>query len=367
LATDIRAPFDLPRFTNSAMDGYVIRSSDTEFATPTTPVTLKVMGTVDAGQMTPPAVPAGCAIRIGTGAAVPDACDAVAPVETVSAIGSNIELTAPIARGANIRPSGEDIHAGDLAVAAGTQLRPQEITMLAAIDTETVLAVPPPRVSIVSIGPELIAGAQPAAVPDANGPMLASLTTSTGAPVVRVERSSGDPRQLVALLHELTRSSDVIFTSGGISEGTADTLSFVVESLPEFELWNLRLRPGKHFAAGRIGDAVLVALPGNPVAAFVGFLLLGRPFIEHAMARSRRRPVQAISTETLVGSSQRVDALRGHAELGHDSVLRFTPEQPRGSGVVSALLKANCLALVPEGSERIDADQAVEIRWVEYQ
>jgi molybdopterin molybdotransferase len=298
---------------------------------------------------------------------VPAACDAVVPLEAVTAVGSNILLTAPVTRGANIRPSGEDIHAGDLAAAAGKQLRPQEIAMLAALGIESALAIPPPRVSILSTGPELIAGAMPAAVPDANGPMLAAMTKSTDARVVRVARSSGEPQELLTLLYELGTSSDIIFTSGGISEGTADTLSLVLDTLPDFELWNLRLRPGKHFAAGRIGDAVLVALPGNPVAAFVGFLLLGRTAIEHAMGRPQDQPAQAISTEMLVGSSQRFDALRGHAELGHDSVLRFTPVQRRGSGIVSALLGTNCLALLPEGRERIDVGEAVEIRWVEYQ
>jgi molybdopterin molybdotransferase len=367
LRADLFALFDLPRFTNSAMDGYAIRYSDTDLATRDTPVTLEVTDSVDAGQIARSIVPPGGALRIGTGAAVPASCDAVVPVEAVSAVGSTIALTTPVPRGANIRPRGEDIRAGDLAVAAGTRLRPQEIAMLAALGIGTVLAVPPPRVSIVSIGPELIAGAEPAAVPDANGPMLAALARSSGATIVQLAQSSGEPSALMLLLRELAGSSDLIFTSGGVSEGTADTLSQALATLSEIELWNLRLRPGKHYAAGRIAGSILLALPGNPVAAFVGFLLLGRPVIERAVSRPHPQPVLAIATEPLTGSSQRFDAIRGHAEAGPDSVLRVTPLRQRGSGVVSSLLAANCLALLPEGIERVDAGEAVEIRWVGYQ
>lgn len=366
LADDLVAPLDLPRFDNSAMDGYALRSVETHSATAANPVTLRIAGNVDAGQEWDSELPPSWAIRIGTGAAVPDSCDAVVAAEHVSESGSSIAISIAVHFGENVRPRGEDIRTGDRALDGGTLLRPQEIALLGSLGIERTRVVPPARVGIVSIGPELMAGAKPAPVPDANGPMLASLVHSSGATVVRAERSNGDRSALLEQLHALATTTDLILSSGGISDSPADTLTLALESMKDVELWNLRLRPGKHFAAGKIGRSVMLALPGNPVAAFVGFLLFGRPAIEQLMSRQRNPPIRALAVDSMSGSTGRLDALRGYGFIDADSVLRVDPVQNRGSGIVSSLPAANCLILLPEDVTTVDAGESVEIRWVNY-
>jgi molybdopterin molybdotransferase len=368
LSDEIDAPIDLPRYTNSAMDGFAVRSRDTASATVATPVVLAVAGELEAGDAWSKAVQRRETVRIATGAAVPADCDAVIPTERVTEVNDAILVTEPIEPGRNIRPQGEDIHSGSTAIHAGTTLRPQEIALLAALGIETAKSIPPPTVSIASIGLELIPGARPVSVFDANGPMLASQVEAAGGTLLRLERSDGDRENLSKLLHDLAADADLIVTSGGVSDSDADTMADVLANHPDTELWNVRLRPGKHLGFGSLDGRVVLALPGNPVAAFVTFEIFGRLAMERLKGRIiGTGAFVARSVSVLTGGAGRTDALRGNAWTDETGQLCVRAVENRGSGVLSSLPKANCIVLLPEDVDRIQAGELVSIRWVGYQ
>ncbi len=350
------------------MDGFAIHSTATFDASRERPVMLRIAGSLEAGADWPDRVGVEQAVRISTGAAVPGDCDAVIPIEKVVERAGHIEVTAPVPAGSHVRPQGEDIHTGARAISSGTVLRPQEIALLAALGIGSIAAIPSPTVSIVSIGPELFPAARPFPVNDTNGPMLAAQATTAGATVIRVERCTGNLDDLTRLLDELAKDSDLILTSGGISNSAADTMTDVLAIQSNAELWNVRLRPGKHFGAGYLEGHTILALPGNPVAAFVGFELIGRLALDLMAGRAIDRPVHsAIAAEPLSGTPERTEALRGHAWIDRGGQLLVAPNEQRGSGIVSSLPAANCLIMLPETVEAVEQGEPVEIRWVGYQ
>lgn len=366
LAEDISAPYDVPRFTNSAMDGFAVRSVETASASPKHPVRLSLAGTVEAGRYIASFAGNAVALRVGTGAAIPDGFDAVIPFELVDETDGEVIITAPIEINSNVRYQGEDIRAGSRAIPAATEIRPQEIALLAALGFETVMAVATPRVSVVSIGPELFPGAQPVLVSDVNGPMIAAQIVKTGGRVVQIAQSQGEPDALRSLLDRLSELSDLIFTSGGVSNSAADSMSSLLSSHPDGELWNVKLRPGKHFGLARVGTCTVLCLPGNPVAAFVGFELFGRLALDVASGRSTDSQY-ARASQQLLGATGRTDVLRAYAWIDAHGQRRATPVENRGSSIVSSLTEVNCLILLPEKVDRVDSDEVVEIRWLGYQ
>lgn len=368
LAEDVFAPTDLPRFSNSAMDGFAVRSAETTFASRKHPVRLSIVGELEAGEEWDGTLGPLETVRINTGAGVPSPCDAVIPAELLAEADGQVHVHDAIERLRNVRLQGEDIRASSLAVAQGTLLRAQEIGLLAALGIDSVLAIPIPRLSIVSMGPELLPGARPAPVHDANGPMLAAQATAAGAEPVHIERCAGTPDELVDLLRRLGRTADLVLTSGGISDSDADLMAALLGSLPDGELWNVRLRPGKHFGVGFLDELAVVALPGNPIAAFVGFELFARPAIDLLAGRSiDHSSLRARTAHQLSGSMGRTDAIRGHAWHDADGQLWTTITVNRGSGAIATLPEANCLILIPEETETVEPGEPVEIRWVGYQ
>jgi molybdopterin molybdotransferase len=368
LARDISAPIDLPRFTNSAMDGVALHAVATIQASDQQPARLQLVGRIDAGQIWDGELALDQAVGIGTGAAIPGRCDAVLPAEHINERDGMVEITRPIAAGRNVRYRGEDIQSGAVAVRAGSNLRPQEIALLAALGIETIPAIPRPAVTVLSIGPELLDRSGPARVNDANGPMLAALAEAGGADVVDIIRSDGDLEDLFDRLDACETTSDLVITSGGISNSQADTMADLLEPHPQAELWEVRLRPGKHFGFAWFDDFSLLALPGNPIAALVGFELFGRPLID----RLAGRPIGggeavAVAAEQITGGIGRTDAVRGRAWLDATGRFQVTPTENRGSSVLSSLPQANCLILLPEQIASVEAGETVSILWVGYQ
>lgn len=350
------------------MDGFAVRSAETATASATQPVRLIVAGEIEAGDEWGAPVAELETVRVSTGAVVPATFDAVVPTEHTMRSGATINLVNPIARGRNIRLRGEDIEVGATAVAPGTALRAQEIGLLAALGIETVMVVPPPTVSIVSIGPELFPDAKPGPVFDANGPMLAAQVETAGGALARIECCDGKPEALIALLNDLAVESDLIITSGGISDSNVDSMADLFDAVPDAELWNVRLRPGKHLGFGPLDGCAILALPGNPVAALVTFELFGRVAIDRLMGRSALVTSAVALTEApLTGNHGRTNALRGRARIDENGQLCVLPVGNRGSGVLSSLPDANCLILLPEDLDGVEPGELVSIRWVGYQ
>lgn len=332
------------------------------------PLRFTISGEVDAGDQGPQTVGAFETVRIGTGAAVPSVFDAVIPAELVTESEGTIVVSSGVEKGQSIRLRGEDIRAGRIALTARTRIRPQEIGLLAALGFDPVPIIPAPRVSVVSVGPEIFPDALPAPIQDVNGPMLAAQIAAGGGQVGEVAKCTGEAGSLGAVLARLSRQSDLIITSGGVSDGAADTMGAVLSSTTTGELWSVRLKPGKHFGIAQIGGCLVLSLPGNPVAAFVGFELFGRLAIDVLAGRSpETNKAFARSSAPLDSTFGRTDVLRGNASVDSAGQLWATPTTNRGSGIVSSLLEANCLIVMPEATAHVLRDEVVEIRWVGYQ
>ncbi|MFD9129413.1 gephyrin-like molybdotransferase Glp [Kitasatospora sp. NPDC059571] len=381
LDEDVVADTALPPFDNSSMDGYALRTADTLRATDTYPSVLSVVGDIAAGAAELPKVGPGQAARIMTGAPVPPGAEAVAPVEwTDGGTGSGLAADAmgaaaadeevrvlrPVAEGAHIRRRGSDVAAGERVLEAGTVLGPTQIGLLAAIGRGTVRVRRRPRVVVLSTGSELVqpgTSAGPGRIHDSNSFTLAAAARDAGAVAVRVGGVPDDADVLRAVLAEHAGQADLLVTSGGVSVGAYDVVKEVFESYGGVDFRRLRMQPGKPQGFGRIGEGAgvpLLALPGNPVSAYISFELFVRPVIRTMLgAPDVHRPVvRARCTEALRSPAGRRQFLRGRYSPAAGTV---TPVGGEGSHLVGALARADCLITVPEDTTALEAGADVAV------
>lgn len=359
LAEDVRAAAPLPPFPNSAMDGFALRSVDVPSASPSTPVLLSVIGEIPAGQAADIRVEPGTTLRIMTGAPVPEGADAVVRFEDTdessqpeSAGERRVEIRYPARRGENIRPAGEDLAAGDLAVSAGTALRPAEIGLLAALGRESVDVHRRPTVAVLATGDEIVDASEPlgpAQIRNSNSPMIAALIERTGGQPVLLGVARDSTRELSAKLAEAA-TADLIITTGGVSAGDYDFVKTVLQVEGTIDLWQLRIRPGKPLAFGWINNRPLIGLPGNPVAAAVAFEQFARPAIRTMLGhREIGIPtVQAELQDRVENPGGRRAFLRVQVESSPDGRYLARLAGSQGSGVLSSMVRANGLLVVPE-------------------
>jgi len=368
-ARDVTSRVDIPPYRNSAMDGYAVRSADTADA----PVMLRVVGTVAAGSVSDRSISPGEAIRIMTGAPVPDGADAVVRFEETDERSrpantdrDQITIERPIRVSENVREAGEDIRSGQTVVQAGQVVDPAIIGVLAAIGHATVAVHRRPRVAVLSTGDELLdAGSSlaPGQIRDSNGPMLASLVNQAGGEAVPL----GIARDTAEGLHErLSRLDDIdlIITSGGVSVGDYDIVKVVLGSEGAIDIWQVRMKPGKPLAFGTLRDTPLLGLPGNPAAAFVSFYQFARPAIRTLLGHQRfgLPEEDATLTTSIENRGRRRHFVRAHARRSPHGV-EVRPAGGHGSGQLTPITRANCFIVVPEARESIDAGEVVRIQW----
>jgi molybdopterin molybdotransferase len=362
LAEDVAAERDVPPFRNSAMDGYAVRSTDVASA----PATLRVIGAVAAGAFPDRAIARGEAMRIMTGAPLPEGADTVVRVEDTDNGTEAVAIAASTPKGTAVREAGEDVRRGETVVAEGTVIRPPEIGLLASVGRASVKVRKRPRVAVLSTGDELAELDAPLGrgqIRDSNRYTLAAAVLAAGAdPWVRgIVRDS--PDALRAALRE-ARTADAIVTSGGVSVGDHDHLKPVLAELGTVDFWAIAIRPGRPLAFGEIVDGVrrvpIFGLPGNTVSALVTFELFVRPALLRMQGRtSVARPrARARLLEPIEKPAQ----LRFFARGVHDAAagtVRLTG--PQGSGILRSMSLANCLIDVPVGITRVDAGDTVEV------
>jgi molybdopterin molybdotransferase len=348
------APRDVPPFTNSAMDGYALRASDT-------PGALRIVGDVAAGAGALPDVSAGGAVRIMTGAPLPPGADTVVPLEDAQESRGvvTVALTSP---GAFVRLPGSDTPAGT-AVCLPYALAPAGIALLASFGLGSVRVRRRPRVAILSTGDELVEPGgelRPGQIYDSNAAALAAAISQAGGEPLTLDRAS-DRRSEVAAALQTGAGCDLVVSSGGVSVGQHDHVREVLESAGRLDFWRIAVQPGKPLAVGDYEGVTVIGLPGNPVSALVTFELFVRPLIRAMLGllgdgrlRVPARPEEAIAKDKARRAFLRVSVWR---EAG-ETLARSTGGQ--GSAQLRPLAEANALLVVPEGEETADPNRSYE-------
>ncbi|MBX5470060.1 MAG: molybdopterin molybdotransferase MoeA [Thermoleophilaceae bacterium] len=359
LAEDVAASGDLPSFDSSAMDGFaVVAGGEAE---------LRVVGESRAGTPFAGALRPGTAVRISTGAVIPRGADAVVPVERARERDGRVAVPA-VAPGENVRRAGEDVRAGELLVRAGAPLGPPELAVLAAAGRATVRCGARPRVAVLVTGDELVAPGEPLGpgqIRDSNAVALAALAQAAGANVVRRERVRDRPADTRRALERGLDAADVVCVSGGVSVGPHDHVRPALAELGARELfWGVRLKPGKPVWFGAAGRTLVFGLPGNPVSAMVTFHLLARPALRAlAGADPADRRTTARLDSSVRRNPARDQAIRCRLELRDDG-WHVRPTKAQESHILSSMLDAQALALVPAGEGELAAGERVEIQLV---
>jgi molybdopterin molybdotransferase len=363
LAESVSSVSDLPGFENSAMDGYAVRANDIAAASPDTPVPLPVVGESRAGSV-PDALGPGTAMRIMTGAPMPDGADTVVRQEDTSRDGSTVLIEAAAELGTSVRHRGGDIRAGDKVLLPGQALTSIDIAVAAALGHDRLAVGARPRVALMATGDELVAAGAPvgpAQLVDSNSPMLAAAVQEAGGIPVFLGIATDSRESLRAML-EAASGFDLIVSSAGVSVGDHDWVREVVSEMGTIATWRVAMRPGKPVLTGTVGGAVFVGLPGNPVSSSVTFELFARPVIRrmqgaHELHRSRLRVRLGEDMSKPAG-----------LETYSRAVLRPAPDDlpdafssgDQGSSMLQSLTRADCLVVLPAGDEVVNAGTIVE-------
>ncbi|MEA2498819.1 MAG: molybdopterin molybdotransferase, partial [Actinomycetota bacterium] len=359
VAEDLAAPHPLPRFDNSAMDGYAVRAADAAGATEADPARLRLVGEVAAGSAMEGELAPGTAVRIMTGAPVPPGADAVVPVEVTREIDDQVEiLQAPSPR-AHIRDAGSDIGAGDMVVEAGTELGPGELALLASLGLSPLRVHPRPKVAVIVTGAELVtpeAEPGPGQIRDSNSLALRSLVLEAGGEPLTFDAVADDLASTEETLKRAAQDADLIVSSGGVSVGRYDFVKEAVERLGSIDFWRVAMQPGKPVVSGEVAGTPFLGLPGNPVSIHVGFEQFVRPAIRRMRGcRDLVRPViDATLSETITKRAGRLHFVRVRLTREGDG-FRATPTGAQGSHVQSSLVGCDGVARFPKDLEQMEA------------
>jgi molybdopterin molybdotransferase len=371
LAQDIAATSDLPPFNNSSMDGFAVRAADVLDAAADSPRSLRVVADIPAGSHPTLTLAPGQAARIMTGAPLPDAADAVVPVEDTNFDNRDAGTPAPdevqifrsAKSGANVRLRGMDLHARDIVLNKGRVLKPHDLGVLAMLGFAKILVYRKPRIALFSSGDELLpvdAPLEEGKIRDSNSYTLAALIEEAGAEVIRLGVAKDNPDSVKALLEKAVELNvDLIVSSAGVSVGAFDFVKQVIESNGKMDFWRVNMRPGKPVAFGEYKRIPFIGLPGNPVSSFVGFEVFVRPTLKRLRGASDGgRQTVRVQCEEQIDSDGRESYLRAqiHEEEGN-FIARLTGHQ--GSGNLHSLVQANALLIIPAGVKCVPAGQEV--------
>lgn len=366
LAEDVRSPIEHPPWDNSSMDGYAVRAADVESARADAPVTLRVLETVRAGQRPTRSLEPNSAIRVMTGAPVPDGSDTVIRVEDTD--GGETSVTIRDARDArrNIRPRGEDLKIGELAVARGTLIGPAQLGVLASVGCASVPVHRRPRVAVLSSGDELVDVDQFELVRrgdrivSSNNYTITAAVRAAGGEVVDLGLVADDPDAYKERLAG-ARGCDALITCGGVSVGAYDFTKDVLQSLgADLRLWRIRMRPGAPLGFGMLGDMPWLGLPGNPVSAMVTFELFARPLIrrQHGEAKIFRQLIEVRVRDDVSIAAPLTHFMRAIVDWEHGDAWA-TLTGPQGSGLLTSMARANALLVVPPERETVRAGESL--------
>lgn len=348
LAEDHHVPADTPPADNSAVDGYALRVRDLAPGK-----VLPVSARVPAGQA-PAAIEPGTAVRIFTGSEIPHGADAVVMQERVETTGAGIVIQAEVSDGQNIRRRGQDLRAGDLALARGRRIRPQEMGVLASMGAARVPVLRRLKVAILTTGDELVepgTALQPGQIYNSNRFTLLGLLAETGCEVVLCETLRDTRDATRSTLERAAAEADLIVTSGGVSVGEEDHVRVVLEESGGLSLWRLAIKPGKPLAFGDIDGTPVLGLPGNPASVLVTFLMVGLPYLRKCQGVTdyRAHGEQLPAGFVVETPSIRREFVRARKE-SHDQRVMVAAHPNQSSGMLSSACWADGLAVVPENT-----------------
>jgi molybdopterin molybdotransferase len=360
LAEDAVAELAVQPFDNSAMDGFAVRAADTAAG----PARLHVVGESRAGHPAERDLETGEAVAISTGAMLPGGADAVVRLERASRRNGEVAIETSAQPGQDIRRAGEDLAPGQVAIERGTVIGPAELGVLASLGRAEVPCHRRPRVAVVTSGDELLEPGEPmrlGGVYDANSHTVPALAERAGARVISVDRVADEPEATRDAVEAALRA-DVAVVCGGVSVGEHDHVKqgFAWHGVPEV-FWRLALKPGGPAWFGAHNRTLAFGLPGNPVSAMVVFQLLVRPALARLAGTSAgRNRTTAVLARPCERAANRVSALRCRLDLGEEG-WRATPATRQGSHVLSSMLGADALALIPPGDGTVGAGERVEV------
>lgn len=365
LAEDVAAPWPLPSFDNSSMDGYAVLAADVAAASDHDSVSLRVIDDVPAGYRSTESVSPGTAIRIMTGAPIPDGADAVVPVEGTDGGEDVVVVSRSVNRGAYIRRAAEDVMTGQVVLTRGTPIGARQSAILAAVGCGHVLVHPRPRVAVISTGSELVDPGTPlrhGLISDSNSYLLVGAAVESGAHAWRVGPIADDAELFSRTIEDQLHRCDLILTSGGVSMGAYDTVKAVLSMLGTVEFSKVAMHPGMPQGHGFVGvDRVpIITLPGNPVSSYISFENFVRPVIR------RMRGLTALLRPTIEAEcSQPVTSPEGKRQFARARFVSPGVVEPTGAGqgshVMGGLASAEALIVIPEGVSAVEAGDMVTV------
>jgi molybdopterin molybdotransferase len=366
VARDVVTAVALPPFDNSAVDGYAVRHADLAKAGDTR---LRVTGRMQAGSGSAATVGVGEAIRIFTGAPMPDGADTVFMQEDVRAENGSVTVPAGLKPGANRRLTGEDLPAGAVALPAGRRLGPQDIALAAAVGATHLEVRRRPRVAVFSTGNEIAEPGTPLGLNrlyDANRFLLLALLREAGADAYDLGILRDDPATLAPAIEAAASGHDLILTSGGVSTGEADFVRAAVESIGKLVFWRLAIKPGRPVAMGVIRGTAFAGLPGNPVAAFVTFVHVVRPLLMRlsgaSVASVPSLPVRAAFSYRK--KKGRREYVRVGLRRAEDGVIEAVKHPQEGAGILTSLTETDGLAELEE--DRVEVTLGSTVGFLSY-
>ncbi len=373
-AEEVVADVPMPGFDQAAIDGYAVRSADISSAEDSELV-LPVVGVIQAGSRTPSRLQPKQAARIETGAPMPNLADAVLPLRWSDAGQSRVRVLRAVRSGAYVRGVGNDVQLGDVAVRAGTIIGPAQVGLLAAVGRERVLVHPRPRVSVLSVGAELVDISRTPGngqTYDVNSYALAAAARDAGADVTRVGIAAGEPRQLREVVESQLSRSEIVVIAGGAAGAAAENVRVVLSELGDMEVARVAMHPGSVQGFGQLGpDGVpTFLLPANPVSALVVFEVMVRPLIRLSLGKRQpmRRTVRAKTLTPIASVAGRTGFLRGQLlrdESSGDYLVDPIGESAAGSShLLVSLAEANCLVVVPAEVTEIRPGEYVDVAFL---
>jgi molybdopterin molybdotransferase len=370
-AEEVVAERALPGFDQAAVDGYAVRSVDVQ-AAGTEPVLLPVVGEIPAGSRQPRRLQPGQAVRVDTGAPLPTLADAVVPLGYTDGPHARVTVNQPVPSAAFVRRTGEDVQTGDVAVRRGSAIGSAQVGLLAAVGRSKVLVYPRPRVSIISLGDELVDNDRTPGqgqVYDVNSYSLAAAARDAGAEVSRVGIVASDSRRLRETIEGRLLLSEIVVIAGGVGGEAAKEIRAALSDLGDIDMTRVAMHPGSVQGFGRLGpDAVpTFFLPSNPMSALVVFEVMVRPLIRAAQGKRNphRRQINARLLSPIVSVKGRRGFLR--AQLLRDENNGEYLAQPlgqSGSHLLASLAEANCLILVDDETTEVVLGEEVQVSFL---